>query len=91
MAQKLIVTLLQTFVDTWAQNPFLFTVIGLLLILTPILRLPGVKGWFGEMLMRLGFALFLPKDTYRVINNGCVKPTCPAICACLCSWRSSPG
>ncbi len=53
----------------WAQNPLLFTIIGLLLILTPILRLPGVKGWFGEMLMRLGFRLFLPKATYRVINN----------------------
>jgi predicted RNA-binding Zn-ribbon protein involved in translation (DUF1610 family) len=69
MIQQLFGTLLRTLGGVWAQNPLLFTVIGLLLILTPILRLPGVKGWFGEMLMRLGFALFLPKDTYRVINN----------------------
>jgi len=31
--------------------------------------LPGVKGWIGETLMRLQFSLFLPKTSYRVINN----------------------
>jgi len=69
MALKLIVTVLQTLVDTWAKSPVLFTFIGLVLILAPIFRLRVVKGWFGEMLMRLGFAIFLPKDTYRVTNN----------------------
>lgn len=69
MIQQLFGTMLKTLGGVWAQNPFLFTFIGLLLILAPILRLPAVKGWFGEMLMRLGFKLFLPKDTYRVVNN----------------------
>ncbi len=69
MAQQLITTVLKTLADVWAKNPVLFTFVGLVIILAPILRLPGVKGWFGEMLMRLGFALFLPQDTYRIINN----------------------
>lgn len=51
------------------QNPFIFIVIGFLLILTSVMRLPRIKGWIGETLMRLGFAFFLSKDTYRIINN----------------------
>lgn len=66
---QLIKAAMKSFGQIWTQNPLLFTLVGLILIFTPIFRMPGVKGWFGEMLMRLGFNLSLPKDVYRVINN----------------------
>ncbi|MGI6389957.1 MAG: NERD domain-containing protein [Kiritimatiellia bacterium] len=66
---QLIKAAMKSFGQIWTQNPLLFTLVGLILIFTPIFRMPGVKGWFGEMLMRLGFKLSLPKDVYRVINN----------------------
>lgn len=69
MKQQLFEAFLKMFGDLWAQHPLMITFIGLALILSSIMRLPAVKGWFGEMIMRLGFSLFLPKDVYRVINN----------------------
>lgn len=69
MIEQLIGPILEFFVGLWAKNPVLYTFLGLVVILTPIMRLPGVKGWMGETTMRLGFKLFLPKDTYRVLNN----------------------
>ena len=61
MKQQLFGAFFKTFGDLWAQHPLMITFIGLALILSSILRLPAVKGWFGEMIMRLGFSLFLPK------------------------------
>ena len=69
MDQNLAGTLVKAILDAWARQPFLFTVVGLILILAVISRFPSVKGWFGETLMRIAFRQFLPKDVYRVINN----------------------
>ena len=69
MDQNLAGSLVKAILDAWARQPFLFTVVGLILILAVISRFPSVKGWFGETLMRIGFRKFLPKDVYRVINN----------------------
>lgn len=69
MEEQIVKTILNSLWGAWVHNPFLYTLVGLLVILTFLMRLPGVKGWLGETLMRLGFAFFLPKDTYRIINN----------------------
>lgn len=69
MEEQIVKTILNSFKIMWAQNPLLLTLIGLLVMVTYFIRLPGVKGWIGETLMRLGFAFFLPKETYRIINN----------------------
>lgn len=51
------------------QQPFVFALLFLAFIIGTLSRLPSVKGWFGELVMRIAFKLFLPKETYRVINN----------------------
>ena len=50
-------------------HPVLIVFLALAAIALGLSRLPAVKGWLGETLMKIGFALFLPKDVYRVIHN----------------------
>ncbi len=69
MGKQIFNSILQIFYSLWSHNPILCTVAILILILTPITRLPSVKGWIGEMIMRFSFKLFLPKKVYRVANN----------------------
>ena len=51
------------------ENLSLFLIVGLIVVLVMLARLPIVKGWFGEILMRLGFFLFLPDGKYRIFHN----------------------
>ncbi|HOK90233.1 MAG TPA: nuclease-related domain-containing protein [Candidatus Hydrogenedentes bacterium] len=66
---QLVKFFLLPFVSMFQQHPLLLLTVGAMVILIFIGRLPGVKGWIGETLMRLQFSLFLPKASYRVINN----------------------
>ncbi len=69
MTKQMIENMLDTFTTIWAQNSLIYIFLGVLFLLTTISRLPMVKGWIGETIMRVGFNLFLPSDKYRVINN----------------------
>jgi len=51
------------------ERPVFFMFVILAVVLLGLSRLPGVKGWIGETIMRVSFSLFLPKDVYRVIHN----------------------
>ena len=56
-------------VEPLVQSAFFPLILIPLLLLPLLLQLPGIKGWLGESIMRTGFSMSLPGDTYRVINN----------------------
>lgn len=40
-----------------------------LLILVALMRSPAIKGWFGELMVRIAASLKLPKSTYHAIHD----------------------